>query len=1156
MKKLIFRTYLFILFLFAVNSIKAQEDYAQSSVVDTFQINLNNAYSLSSVTIIPGSVEITLNDKLLLESEYHLSYELGAFTLSEGLNYSLFDTIYVRYKSYKIDLKKEYKRRSLIYSYSEVLSDSIRVSRLSDESLTTESIFGKGIEQSGTIVRGFTLGTNRDMTLNSGLRLQLSGKLSEDVEVIAALTDENTPIQPEGNTETLEELDKVFIEVKHKNAIGTFGDYDLNERIGEFGVIERKLQGLKGEVFYRNQSGVVALASSRGKNNTNQFNGIDGVQGPYRLSGIDNERNIIIIAGSEKVYIDGEEMRRGENNDYIIEYSNAQITFTPNRLITSASRITVDFEYTDRRYQRNFFGTNVKTNLFDDKLNVKIGYLREGDDQDNPIDLSLSDDDKNILQNAGDDRNAAVVSGASLAVPDSNGTVIGIYTKIDTTINGNLFSYYVYNPGASQSRYNVVFTYVGELKGDYIKRSIGKYEFVGIGRGAYLPIKFLPLPNLRQMSNIVINSKILENVTLNLELAGSSWDKNRLSNLGDDDNLGYARNFTLKVDPSNVKIGSISLGKVGGSYRDRFIEDRYTSLDRINTIEFNRDYNIEDDGSNNEALREFTLNLIPVEELTINSKYGFLSRGEKFESNRYLTNVNLFKESVYDLKYDFDYVNTISNNLKSDWIKQKGNGSFTIGYFNPGLEYLSELKKDRTKISDSLRSGSLKYFEIAPYINLLDLNGFSANIKYSVRDESYPLEGVLEKESRAETKQLGMEYGGLREFSSSLTFTQRNKYYTDKYKKRGLLDNETILIRSQSRTNLFDRFVEGDLFYEVTTQRSAQLEKVFVRVPYGSGNYLYLGDLNNNGIQDEEEFELTSYDGEYILTTLPTDELFPVIDLKTSTRWKFDFEKVISDKSILGLFLNPISTETFWRVEENSKLEDTKKIYLLNFSYFQNDSTTIKGSNYLQQDLFLFENDRELSFRFRFAQRKNLNQFAGGLERGFFRERSVRIRFKMVEEINNQTEIINQQDNASAPVNLNRSRLVTSNDVVSDFSYRPVRNIEVGFKFKVGKSTDEFPDKPTIINTNVQTLRFTFSFAGKGRLRLEAERNELEANTSANLIPFEITKGNAIGKNYFWRLNFDYRISGNLQTSLNYDGRKQGGSKVIHTMRAEARAYF
>jgi hypothetical protein len=73
---------------------------------------------------------------------------------------------------------------------------------------------------------------------------------------------------------------------------------------------------------------------------------------------------------------------------------------------------------------------------------------------------------------------------------------------------------------------------------------------------------------------------------------------------------------------------------------------------------------------------------------------------------------------------------------------------------------------------------------------------------------------------------------------------------------------------------------------------------------------------------------------------------------------------------------------------------------------------------------------------------------------------------------------------------------------------------------------------------------------------MEIERTELLTNTNANIIPFEITNGNLIGKNYIWRANFDYRISSNLQTNVNYSGRLQGKGRVINTFTAEARAYF
>ena len=137
----------------------------------------------------------------------------------------------------------------------------------------------------------------------------------------------------------------------------------------------------------------------------------------------------------QRFYLDGIQMKRGEANDYTIEYGNAQITFTPQRLITSASRISVDFEYTDRRFTRDFFGTGVKSSLLSDKLGIQLQYLREGDDPNAPIDITLSDSDKVILQNAGDDRTKATKTGISLAKPDSLGIVRGTYIKVDTLIN-------------------------------------------------------------------------------------------------------------------------------------------------------------------------------------------------------------------------------------------------------------------------------------------------------------------------------------------------------------------------------------------------------------------------------------------------------------------------------------------------------------------------------------------------------------------------------------------------------------------------------------------------------------------------------------------------------------------------------------------------
>jgi hypothetical protein len=1151
--------YFYIISLFSclwLSNATAQNDFNSVIISDTIAINFQNRYPISAVNVIPGSEMIYLKSKKLNSNDYSFTYSESFFTLSDSLPYSIFDTLIITYRSFKLSLQKEYKRRSLVVKYDEQFGDTVSV-LTSTGGFSPEAIFGSDMQKSGTIVRGFTVGTTKDFSLNSGLRLQLSGRISEDIEIVAALTDENTPIQPEGNTERLEELDKVFIQVKHPNVVGTFGDYQVKQRFGEFGVIDRKLQGLMGEFVTEDVNGYVSIANSRGKFNSNTFNGSDGVQGPYRLSGINNERDIIIIAGTEKVYFDGIELIRGENNDYTIEYSNASITFTPNRLITSASRISVDFEYTDRQFARSFFGTGTSTKLFNDKLQVKAQYMREGDNQDSPIDISLSEEDKNALSLAGDDRNKAIKSGVKLAEPDSLGIIKGIYTKVDTVFNSEPFSYYLYNPGDSLSIYTVSFSYIGEGKGDYARQSLGYYNFVGIGNGSYLPVIFLPLPQLKQMGNIVVDVKPFENVALSLEYAGSLWDKNRLSALDDGDNYGYARNIFLRVTPTQILIGDLDFGKAGLTFRDRFIQGKFTSLDRFNDVEFNRNYNTSSQTENqDESLREIGISLQPVQELTINSTAGFLKQGNNFSSDRYNNLLRFTDNKIYNVEYNLDYVKSTNLTIKSNWRRHKGNAFYTFWQLKPGLEFLAEDKQDISSQKDSLLSGSLKYFEFSPYLELMEISGFRMLTKYSLRDDYLPDNGFMTKESNSKSLLIDLNYSGIREVNTNLVFTLRNKSYDEVFKQKGFLDNETILIRSRTKFIFWDRLLNGDFYYEVSTQKSAKLQKVFVRVEQGTGNYIYLGDLNENGIADENEYELSLFDGEYIQVTLPTDELYPVVDLKTSTRWKINFAELVDVKTLLGKIVSPISTETFWRIEEITRDSVYSNVYLLKLSTFQNQNTTIRGSNYLQQDFFLFENDQELSFRFRFTQRRALNEFSSGYEQYYNRERSLRIKFKMVKEISNQTDIVNQIENVSAPVNSNKSRQISSNNLTSEFSYRPDKNIEVGFRIKVGNSEDTYPDIPTIIDMNSQLLRFNLSFLGTGRLRIEIERNELIANTKENFIPYELTNGNQIGKNYYWRLNFDYKLLTFLQTTISYDGRLQGESRAVHTARAEARAYF
>ncbi len=1120
-------------------------------------VKVSNRYEIAAPVIKEGSEILTIREKVLLPADYKFNYLSGTFSLSESLAYSIFDTIRIEYLTLFTTLSKVYKKRELISFTTLSGEDTVRGFKGFESLLNPDNIFGPNIQKSGTLVRGFTFGTNKDLSLQSGLKLQLSGRLTDDIEIVAALSDESTPIQPEGNTERLDEIDKVFIQITHPNAKAVFGDYDLNSYRGEFGRISRKLQGLYGEGRYSGFSGYFSVASSRGRFNSNVFQGQEGVQGPYRLSGANGERDIIIIAGSERVYLNGEEMRRGENNDYIIDYSSGELVFTTKRIITSSSRINVDFEYSDRKYSRNFFSAGTDGELPGSTLKYSLQFVQESDDRDNPIDFSLTDADKEILRNAGGDRNKATKPGERIVDPDSTGRRNGIYEKRDTVIGGQALQYFLYNPGSDLAIYSVSFSYTGPGRGSYTRESIGRFRYVGEGSGSYSPLIYIPLPEKRRGGNFTIEYKPLKYLSLKGEVAISDLNKNQFSTLEGTTTSGYARNIEALFNPTGFSVFDMQMNSLTLRYRERFVQADFSSPDRFNSVEFDRDYNTGgSSGSADETLREAGFSFYPVAGTGTDLSYGYLKRGENFTSERFNGTIRSFDEENRDLFYNADFVTSETAQFRSNWLKQRGNGIWKAGVFNLGLFFEGEVKKEYKAGSDSLFTGSYYFYEAGPVLEFPALWGMNLTAKMVFREDEVALNGIFLKESRTSGQEFGLKYAAGREFNSEVSIAVREKRFNDEFKSKGFTDNQTVLIRMRSRYSLLNNGLNGDIFYEASTRRASVLERVFVKVEKGTGNYIYLGDINANGLYDENEFQPAIYDADFIAVTLPSEQLFPVIDLKTGFRVKLQFRDLAAGGIGFLEAVDFISTETTVRVEENSKQNDIAKIYLLDLGYFLDEKNTIRGSQSILQDIFIFENSSNLNFRLRFNERRSLTEFSGGVEKGLFSEKSVRARLRLVREFSIQTDVVLSANNLAAPVASLRNRKINSTDFIFDFSYRPENFIETGLIIKTGTTTDEYPVKPTELKLNSQTLRVNLSFAGSGRLRFEVERTELIRNETENFLPFELTNGNLIGKNYYWRLNFDYRISTNLQSTLGYDGRSQGGGRVIHTARAEVRAFF
>ena len=302
-----------------------------------------------------------------------------------------------------------------------------------------------GIQKSGVISRGISLGNGQNGFVNSAMNLQLEGMLSKDIRLTALLSDQSLPFQPQGNTQQIRDLDRIFIRLEHKKADLLAGDVQLrNTENSAFFRVYRNLQGAEVNLH----------ADSLGKSRTRLAGGVakgkfatvviavkEGVQGPYRLRPPDNpEYLFVILAGSERVWFDGRLLKRGFNQDYVIDYNSGEITLNNQLLITRFTRLRCDFEYSERNYSRSSFLAEHEEEL--GLLKLRLGHYQEQDNPNRPLGFTLDSASQGVLQEAGDDPRKALLTAAATVQPEQQLAGNLYYEKRDTSIAGQQFAYY------------------------------------------------------------------------------------------------------------------------------------------------------------------------------------------------------------------------------------------------------------------------------------------------------------------------------------------------------------------------------------------------------------------------------------------------------------------------------------------------------------------------------------------------------------------------------------------------------------------------------------------------------------------------------------------------------------------------------------------
>ncbi len=1093
-------------------------------------------YLLPDSLIIQDSEQVFLAGQLQPKQAYEMNYIDGEIRFLEIVPEGV--PIRLIYKRIPYTLKKTYFHRKLLQRVFGAPTSPSEPAALRPKT-SPEEDYASQLTKSGSITRGVTVGTNRGLKVNSSLNFNVSGKVAENVEVVAALTDQSTPIQPEGTTQNLQEIDKVFVQIKAPNLSATMGDYNLDFTSSQFARYSRKLQGAMGKAENDNFSAEVSGAVSRGKYFSLQLSGQEGNQGPYQLKGDRGQIDIIVLAGTERVYIDGEQMVRGETNDYVIDYSTAQVTFSRRRLITADSRIVVDFQYSDEKYRRHLYAGRSQAKLWSGRFKLGATLIRESDDKENPLDFTLSSDRLQALRQAGDDPHKATISGAVFAGPGK-----GRYVKDATQ---EIYRY----AGADSGDYQVSFSDVGEGNGAYRYQGAGIYEYIGENQGRYAPVILLSPAHSQDLLDWEMEFAPKSALSLRGEIAMSNLDANTYSDLDDGDNKGIAQDWSLTLKPDSLKLLGVNWGRLQLAGKLRQVQDRFQDIDRTTEIEYNRRWDLPSTAKRGELVREFNGSYEPVRGLSLGGELGTIKKGDTFNSKRWQVQSRFSRNRWPEYEYRIERIQKempLDHN-GGDWLRQRGHAGFQVWKLKPIFDYEGELKKENW--SDSLYTG-FKFDNVSGGLEFQPTAKLSASAKLSYRDDKdYVAKDRFADKSTAATQNFGLRVQQLGSFSGSMEFTHRERKFADPATE----NKTTDLAEVRANYSPWKRALSADLNYQISNTATAKKERVYIKVSQGDGNYRF----------DEQLQEYVNDPlGDYILRVLTTDELVPVVELKTSTRLRlepsrlFAGQKQAKKPKLWRKAVTAVSSETYVAIEERTQEKDVWQIYLLNLSRFRQPGVTIFGNLQLRQDLFLFEHNRNFSLRLRHSSRDETNnQYLEGGQDRIERENSARLTARMTDKLSSQSELVSKRTARTFAFAGRQNRDVYATQVSTDVSFRPKAPLEIALEGRLSWEEDRVYEVPTQVHAYALTPRVNYSLQSRGRLHGELEWSYVDAKPEGRVIPYEMANGRSLGTSLRWDLRFDYRVSQTIQASFSYSGRNEPErNRVIHTGRAQVTAAF
>ncbi len=1030
----------------------------------------------------------------------------------------------------------------------------------------------QGLDYQGSFERGIAFGNNQSLVLNSAFNLQMAGNIGDEIEILAAISDQNIPLQPEGNTQQLQEFDRIFMQLKRRKSSLIAGDYELARPNSYFMNYFKKLQGATASTeinvlknaSWKNQA---SFAIARGKFARNLLPTQEGNQGPYRLFGANGERFVIILSGTEKVYLDGLLLVRGETNDYVIDYNRGEISFTNNRLITKDSRIIVEFEYSDQNFLRSLYAYN--TELNHKNWGVRFNLYSEQDSKNSSIQQELSSEEKIALSLAGDDIQNAFATGIDTLIVDDTRVP---YKLVDTIyqVNGIVFqdTVLVYSTDPDSAVYTARFSSVGQGNGNYIPlRSSANgrvYAWVapdpltGQPTGEFEPVVKLVAPEQLQMYTLGGHYNIGKNGKLDAEVALSNKDLNRFSDIDSEDNQGIAfqAGYQHLLDLNRQKKKDLTLSLKG---RYEFKQEDFNALNPYRVAEFTRDWNFNNTVKRDEHLANVGFQLNKNKWGKLGYELGLFNRDSIYQGtmHRFIAG---FDRNGYVLNFSGSFLDSESDTEASQFFRPKIDIYKTIEKWNNvKIGVYGEREKNSLKRLqvDSLDNKSFYYDLYRVYMEIPGSQKFNFNINYTQRYDFAPVGNDFINNTIANEVNLN---GAWREKQKSILTW--NLTYRDLQIKAANLTTQdpqsTYLGRVDHSLNIWKGMVRMNTGYEIGSGQEPQREFSYEQVNPGQGVYQWL-DYNNDGIEQLNEFEIAAFQDSatYVRVALFNNEFIRTNKIAYNQSLRITPRRMIGeDATGFKKFVRRFSTQSTFKIQR--KTQESQDILPWNpFQLNVADSSLVSVSSNIRNILFFNKTNVKFNAQIGAYDSRNRVILTTGYESRRRTENFFQTRWNITSSLNKQFKLtLGQRFNDSEAFS-NRDYDIDFFEIEPRITYQFSKSLRSILSYRFNKLKNTIGTEGENATNNEIEFEGTYNQTSNTSLRLNFSFVKVNYKGATNTpVAFAILEGLQNGQNFLWNLTLDRRLAQNILLSIGYDGRKTGSNNVIHTGRVSVRATF